>query len=269
MKLVADGYELDLLTDSDGTPVSIRKAVNRHTDLSKLQTQWNLCSLVNIITNDTLQADQTRVDAQYKRDIAMNMMLGAITGGVLDGMVGDDSIVNGVLIGTAFGAIATNQRKPVAQVGLIFVDGKSVAIEVDKREYNILQTFCIQNLKQIQDNGQLVPSKEHTKYNEREYATVGSTRKSWSSFASMILFAGMLLFIFSNFVLFGDGTDGALTSHVDRSDGLSGKLNIMPDIMPVMFVVMTLLALSFLVRMVFSSFKKPNDFIRHDESSNR
>lgn len=269
MKLVANGCELDLLTDSDGTPVSIRKAVDRHTDLSKSQTQWNLRGLVNIITNDTLQSDQTRVDAEYKRDIAMNMMLGAITGGVLDGMVGDDSIVNGVLVGTAFGAIATNKRKPVAQVGLVFVDGESVAVEVDKREYNILQTFCIQNLKQIQDNGQSAPSKEYTKYNEQEYATVGSMRKFWSFFTSIILFVGMLLFIFSNFVLFGDGTDGALTSGVSRSDSLLGSKNMMPDIMPVMIVIMILLALCFLGQMIFSSLKKPDDFIKHGENSNR
>lgn len=268
MKLVANGCKLDLLTDSDGTPVSIRKTVDKHTDLSKLQTQWNLCNLVNIITNDTLQADQARVDAQYKRDIAMNMMLGAITGGVLDGMVGDDSIVSGVLIGTAFGAIATNKRKPVAQVGLIFVDGESIAVEVDKHEYNILQTFCIQNLKQIQDNGQSAPSKEHTKYNEQEYATVGSMRKSWAFFGSMILFVGMLLFIFSNFVLFGDGTDGALTSNLGHSDGLSGNID-MPNMMPVMFIIMILLSLSFLGQMVFSSLKKPSDFIKHDENSNK
>ena len=268
MKLVANGRELDLFTDSDGTPISIRSAVDRHTDLSKLQTQYNLCNLVNIVTNDTLQDDQVRVDAQYKRDIAMNMMLGAITGGIVDGMGGDDSIVNGVLIGTAFGAIATDKRKAFAQVGLIFADGESIAVEVDKQEYSILQTFCIQNLKQIQDNEKIAPSKEHTKYNEQEYETVGSMRKWWAFFTSAVLFFGMLLFIFSNFVVFGGGTDDAIASQVSRSDGLlanMGSINIMPAI----FLVMIFLAFCFLGKMVFYSVKGPSNFVKPDENRNR
>lgn len=177
MKLVSNGSELYIATDNNQNPVAIRKKVGRQTDLSKLQTQWNLSNLVNIITNDTLQNDQSRIDAQYKRDIAINMMLGAITGGVIDNMIGDDSIINGVLIGTAFGAIATNKKNPVAQVGLIFTDGESIAVEVDKHEYSTLQTFCIGNLKQIQDGSQSVPTKEHVKHNEQEYEAVASQRK--------------------------------------------------------------------------------------------
>lgn len=264
MKLVASGCELDLLTDSDGTPVSIRKTVDRHTDLSKLQTQWNLRSLVNIITNDTLQADQARLAARYKRDIAINIVLGTIAGGVLGGMVGNNLIIIGVLMGAAFGAIATNKRKPVAEVGLIFVDGESIAVEVDKREYNILQTYS-QSLKQIQDNEQSTPSKEQTKYNEQEYATVGSMRKFWAFFVSIVLFVGMLLFIFSNFVLFGSGIAGVPTSPVGHSDSLLGNTNIMP----VMFGMMIVMALSFLGKMIFSSFKNPKDFIKHYENTSR
>lgn len=264
MKLVASGCELDLFTNSDGTPVSIRKTVDRHTDLSKLQTQWNLRSLVNIITNDTLQADQARLAARYKRDIAINIVLGAIAGGVLGGMVGNNLIIISVLIGVALGAIATNKRKPVAEVGLIFVDGESIAVEVDKREYNILQTYS-QSLKQIQDNEQSTPSKEQTKYNEQEYATVGSMRKFWAFFVSIVLFVGMLLFIFSNFVLFGYGIAGVPTSPVGHSDSLLGNTNIMP----VMFGMMIVMALSFLGKMIFSSFKNPKDFIKHYENTSR
>lgn len=158
MKLVSTNEKLSLWTDHQGKPVSIRKSVSSDTDLSRFQTSWNLG---NIVTHDTLIDDEVRVDAEYKRDIAMNMLLGAATGRLIDGMVGSDTIIDGVLIDTAFGAIATKRREPVAQIDLIFADNESIAVEVDKQEYNTLQTFCIANLKKIQAKQELYNDSEN------------------------------------------------------------------------------------------------------------
>lgn len=87
----------------------------------------------------------------------------------------------------------------------------------------------------------------------------------------MILFIGMLLFIFSSNFLFGDGTSGLLASSSVHSDSSQG--NIAPqlgaDIMPIMFFVTIFLAVGFLAKIMLTGSKKPSDFIKPNENNER
>ena len=254
MKLVSTNEKLSLWTDHQGKPVSIRKSVSKDTDVSGLQTVWNLGNLVNIVTHDSLLDDEVRVDAEYKRDIAMNMLLGAATGGLIDGMVGSDTIIDGVLIGTAFGAIATNKRKAVAQIGLIFADNESIAVEVDKQQYNILQTFCIENLKKIQDKQEFEPTLQKVEYNDNELDTVGSARKTMKILMSIVMVAGIGFYFLTNNFLFG-----TFSSNNVGNGSLGEQANqAMINVMPVVFLV---LITGLLLKTVFDSTRKNSDFI--------
>ena len=255
MKLVSTNEKLSLWTDHQGKPVSIRKSVSKDTDVSGLQTVWNLGNLVNIVTHDSLLDDEVRVDAEYKRDIAMNMLLGAATGGLIDGMVGSDTIIDGVLIGTAFGAIATNKRKAVAQIGLIFADNESISVEVDKQQYNILQTFCIENLKKIQDEQVLEPTLQKVEYNDSEIDAVGSARKTIKILAGITMAVALGGYFFANNVVLNTFS----SSNNVGNNSLGEQANqAMINVMPVVFLV---LITGLLLKTVFDSTRKNSDFI--------
>lgn len=88
------------------------------------------------------QADMTarmnQAIAQTNRNRQSNALLGAVAGGVVDAMNGDDSIIDGVVIGGALGALVT----PVEQINLkeqskyslllLFKNGESAKCIVDR-----------------------------------------------------------------------------------------------------------------------------------------
>lgn len=120
--------------------------LNASTPITITIREWDLAQLETILTVDSLKDDEARKRALHKRRRNSNMLLGAVVGGLIDADSGDDSIVDGVLLGAAFGAICTaSPEAPKAQVGLLFRDGSHLAVEVNKDEYTQLQTLVSSN----------------------------------------------------------------------------------------------------------------------------
>lgn len=129
----------------------IREKRSPQSSLSKPCKTWDLAHLDLIVTSDTLEDDQKRKAIEHKKRRNGNVVMGAIVGGLIDGSDGDDSILDGVLLGAAFGAIATSSPgAATAKVGLLFSDNESLTVEVDSNEYSQLQTIAEQNARRGQ-----------------------------------------------------------------------------------------------------------------------
>lgn len=111
-------------------------------------SEWSLDHLEALVTSDTIEDARKQNEVMNRKRRNENILAGALFGGFLDASQGDDSILDGILLGAAFGAlVSSNTSKPVAQVGLVFVDGSPIPVEVDKYEYNQLQTIALRNFK--------------------------------------------------------------------------------------------------------------------------
>lgn len=112
-----------------------------HFDLMGTIKIWDLNQITSILTVDSLKNDELRKKEIHRRRKRSNILLGAVVGGLMDASEGDDSILDGVLIGAAFGAIATGSPSdPRAQIGILFQDGGTLSLDVSKEEYTLLQT---------------------------------------------------------------------------------------------------------------------------------
>lgn len=122
------------------------ETIGHKTPLSATIKEWDLIQLETLMTVDSLRDDETRKLATHKNRKRKNIALGAVIGGVIDASAGDDSIVDGILLGALFGAFSTSSpTNPKAQVALIFSDGAHLAVEVSKDEYTQLQVFAKAN----------------------------------------------------------------------------------------------------------------------------
>ena len=134
---------------------AIRECLSPEANLAKNRIMWNLDHLDLIVTTDTIQDDRKRKAIEHKKRRSGNIVMGAIVGGLLDGSEGDDSIVDGALLGAAFGAVATSgPESATAKVGLLFSDNESLTVEVDADEYSQLQTIAEQNARRGQFNNE-------------------------------------------------------------------------------------------------------------------
>lgn len=121
----------------------IKPILTSSTPITTRVREWNLSALETILTVDSLMDDETRKSALHQRRRNRYMFMGAVVGGLVDADKGSDSIVDGILLGAAFGAICTSSpAEPKAQVGLLFSDGSHLALEVNKDEYTQLQALA-------------------------------------------------------------------------------------------------------------------------------
>ena len=170
----------------------LRKAFDKNTLLTSEIKCWDLLTIEAILTVDTLQDDQKRQEVLHRQRKRSNMLTGAVLGGLLDAGNGDDSIIDGVLIGAAFGSICTSSaRDPKAQIGLLFSDGEHLSLEVDKHEYSRLQTIVASNQKKG------VIQAESSKTRSLDSSEVGDilSKRSISSFMLKMMMGIMIIFI--------------------------------------------------------------------------
>jgi outer membrane lipoprotein SlyB len=126
----------------------IREIRDPESDLTKPVSTWSLAHLELIVTTDSLADDKKRKAIEYKKRQKENAIVGAVVGGMLDGSDADDSILDGLLLGAAFGAVATSgPEKPMAKVGLVFSDGNTLSVKVNSKEYSRLQSIAARNAK--------------------------------------------------------------------------------------------------------------------------
>jgi len=139
---LANGKSLDLIDNQ------IRETRFAQSSLLNTCKVWDLAHLDLIVTSDTIEDDRKRKTLEHKKRRNNNIATGAIAGGLIDGLSGDDSILDGVLIGAAFGAIATSgPGEATAKVGLLFSDNESLTVKVNGHEYSQLQTIAKQNAR--------------------------------------------------------------------------------------------------------------------------
>lgn len=125
-----------------GKKLVLEWSMSRHTPLTFVVTEWDLEALQTIVVTDTSANDKRRRDAKHATDVRDSAVTGAVIGGVVDASSGDDGIVDGVLIGALFGAVSAGAPgKETAHIGLIFSDGSSLPVEVDRSEFTRLQTI--------------------------------------------------------------------------------------------------------------------------------
>lgn len=124
----------------------LRRSLSGEMRIDAAIEAWDLTQLDTMLTIDSLADDEKRkkiIASQRKKN---NIGLGALVGGIIDASSGEDSIVDGVLLGAAFGAVCSSSASnPRAQVGLLFKDGSHVSVDVDKNEYTQLQTQVASN----------------------------------------------------------------------------------------------------------------------------
>lgn len=139
---LANGSTLELIDNQ------IREKRCSQSSLLRACKVWDLNHLDLIVTSDTLEDDRKRKALEHKKRRNNNIAMGAIAGGMIDGLSGEDSILDGVLIGAAFGAIGTSgPGEATAKVGLLFSDNESLTVEVDSEEYSRLQTVAKLNAR--------------------------------------------------------------------------------------------------------------------------
>lgn len=134
MKNLKTGAAMVIVGDFITPPLS------PHTRIDADHYRWNLNEIASIVTTDTLESAEARA-AAVRQARTRRTLTGAVIGGVVDMASGDDGILDGVLIGAAFGYLTANSpEKITAKVGVIFTDGEALSLEVDAKDYTLLQT---------------------------------------------------------------------------------------------------------------------------------
>lgn len=133
----------------------ICEQVNEDTALNVSLTKWRLDAIKTIVTTQTLENSEARI-AALNSDIEQrrmtNVALGGVAGAVIDGIGGEDTILDGVLLGAAFGFLVSPSKvtsDPTAKIGILFVNGESLALEVNSDEYTLLQAAALKEEKHI------------------------------------------------------------------------------------------------------------------------
>lgn len=124
--------------------------VTKSTPLEGELEIWNLRSLVMLITADKIRDDTFRKEVLARIKRARRAAGGAVFGGFIDALSGDEGILDGVLLGAAFGALSpVGLDDPKATVGLLFSDGSYLVAEVDRCEYELLQARVASNAARL------------------------------------------------------------------------------------------------------------------------
>lgn len=123
----------------DGTTIGPEFDLSAGTDLAAIRDEWDLSQLVSVETVRSLAAAAERV---RKRSSTRwrNVLFGAVAGGVLDSLDGDDGIADGAVLGGLAGMLFSPRvGEPNAIVKLHFRDGRMLTLEVSEAEFTALE----------------------------------------------------------------------------------------------------------------------------------
>jgi len=125
----------NLVLDIRENNASIRNTIKATMKLDDSITSWNLKALEKIIVIDSIGADAARREAAFERRRSNNIFTWAIIGGLADASNGEDSALDGALLGGLFGAATTSgSGDPEARVLLIFTNGDKLGLVVNQDE---------------------------------------------------------------------------------------------------------------------------------------
>lgn len=162
----------------DGNKLRLEWSMSRRTPLTTVVTEWDLEALQTIVVTDTSADDKRRREAKHAAEVRDGAAAGAVIGGMVDASSGDDGIVDGVLIGALFGAVSAGAPgKETAHIGLIFSDGSSIPVEVDRAEFTRLQTIL--TAKNVTGTGRsTVAGRTERKLNKSEIESILNARSA-------------------------------------------------------------------------------------------
>lgn len=136
--------------------------------------EYRLDRVKKVVTIDSIGEDQKRSieeqkdsEAQRIQNRGERVLLGAALGAGMDALSGDDSIVDGMLLGGLFGyasaGSSANARAPVAHIVICFSDGEKLPLIVDQKAMSLLVSKI-----EIDTKGSSERSKIVRGYNESE-----------------------------------------------------------------------------------------------------
>lgn len=129
----SSGKELVLNLGNDIS--NIEKPISSNTNLQNTCESWNLRALDSICIIDSLVDDQNRKQLAFKRKRENNILAWALIGGALDSTSGEDSVLDGALLGGLFGfASSGSADTPQASILLTFTNGDKLGLTVNQKE---------------------------------------------------------------------------------------------------------------------------------------
>ena len=168
----------------------------------------HLSRLSGIAIADTLADDQSRADKEHRRERNASMATGAVLGGLIDASSGDDGIVDGLLIGAAFGAIASGSpRDPKARLVLVFDSGERLAVSVDADEYAQIQ--AAQGARNDNAQGPAIIERDYNSHELRDIESRADVHNKKALFFYGLVSIGVLSSLSGIMLLFEDKSNAS------------------------------------------------------------
>ncbi|MDN5477410.1 MAG: hypothetical protein L0G48_02715 [Staphylococcus equorum] len=176
---------------------SIQEVIDSDTSLNGTVSTWNLSALDSINVIDSINDDKHRKEIEFKRKRKNNVITWAVIGSILDASSGDDSILDGVLLGGLFGLASSGSPKdPEASILLTFTNGDKLGLIVNKTE--LLKLMEVPQQENLID-GKTVRILSNTEQNQ----VIESRRSNEFTNQLVMIMLGMVAIGFFNWV-FGD-----------------------------------------------------------------
>jgi hypothetical protein len=129
----SSGVELDI------TGEELRTSISLNTKTDSMLDVYHLNMLVDILVVGSIESDEKRQGIIRSKSVTSHMAAGAIIGGGIDALSSGDSILDGILVGAVLGYLfAPSKKDPLARVTLVFADGFSFAVSLDRDALNHL-----------------------------------------------------------------------------------------------------------------------------------
>lgn len=118
----------------------IYETLSPWTPIDGKRRSWDMARIADMLTAASIREAEAR-NAAIRAARLRRAVIGAGAGEIIDAGGGDDGVVGGTLIGAAFGHISTpGPVEPMARIGLVFLDGETLSLEVNAEEFTLIQT---------------------------------------------------------------------------------------------------------------------------------
>lgn len=157
----------------------IQEIIDSDTNLNGTIATWNLKALDSINVIDSINDDKQRKEIEFKRRRKNSVITWAVIGGVVDASSGDDSILDGVLLGGLFGYISSGSVKdPKASILLTFTNGDKLGL--------IVNQIDLLRIMEVPQDANLIDGKTVRILSSTEQNCVVESRRSKEFFKSMV-----------------------------------------------------------------------------------
>lgn len=164
--------------------------------------EYRLDRVRKIVTIDSMDDDKKRSIAEqrdYEEQRIKNrnerVLLGGALGAGIDSLSGDDSVVDGMLLGGLFGYASSGSskeaRNPVAHIVIFFSDGEKLPLMVDQKAMSMLVSKV-----EIDEKGSSEPSKIARDYNKSELESARESVIDVMTFCCSLIIGSIVFYIY-------------------------------------------------------------------------